>query len=183
MEVALAFEGKVFGKLAVQSVFDWDKKEFVQHRLRHGPRRSSRCTALTADAADEARGRRDHARAVRRHAPVREAHPPAERDAQAPRGEGVRADRSPSRPAQPAAPRAHEYALVCGAEAILRKTGKKTGVILNPLVGQLKGDDVPADVRMQTYESPRRRALPRPGRHGRGAVEVEGPGPERSAPT
>ncbi len=48
--------------------------------------------------------------------------------------------------------RAHEYALVYGAEAILRQTGKKTGVILNPLVGQLKGDDVPAATRMETYE-------------------------------
>jgi sulfate adenylyltransferase len=49
--------------------------------------------------------------------------------------------------------RAHEYALVYGAEKILRQTGKKTGVILNPLVGQLKGDDVPAATRMQTYEA------------------------------
>ncbi len=49
--------------------------------------------------------------------------------------------------------RAHEYALVYGAEVILRQTGKKTGVILNPLVGQLKGDDVPAATRMQTYEA------------------------------
>jgi len=49
--------------------------------------------------------------------------------------------------------RAHEYALVYGAETILRETGKTTGVILNPLVGELKGDDVPADVRMETYEA------------------------------
>ena len=49
--------------------------------------------------------------------------------------------------------RAHEYALVYGAEVILRESGKKTGVMLNPLVGQLKGDDVPAVTRMQTYES------------------------------
>lgn len=49
--------------------------------------------------------------------------------------------------------RAHEYALVYGAEVILRDTGKKTGVILNPLVGQLKGDDVPAATRMETYEA------------------------------
>jgi sulfate adenylyltransferase len=48
--------------------------------------------------------------------------------------------------------RAHEYALVYGAEVILRETGKKTGVVLNPLVGQLKGDDVPASTRMKTYE-------------------------------
>jgi sulfate adenylyltransferase len=47
--------------------------------------------------------------------------------------------------------RAHEYALVYGAEMILRETGKKTGVVLNPLVGQLKGDDVPAATRMETY--------------------------------
>ena len=49
--------------------------------------------------------------------------------------------------------RAHEYALVYGAESILRETGKQTGVVLNPLVGQLKGDDVPATTRMETYEA------------------------------
>ena len=49
--------------------------------------------------------------------------------------------------------RAHEYALVYGAETILRANGKRTGVVLNPLVGQLKGDDVPAATRMETYEA------------------------------
>ena len=49
--------------------------------------------------------------------------------------------------------RAHEYALVYGAEKILRENSKKTGVVLNPLVGQLKGDDVPAATRMETYEA------------------------------
>lgn len=48
--------------------------------------------------------------------------------------------------------RAHEYALVYGAESLVKSDeGKKVGVFLNPLVGQLKGDDVPAEVRMQTY--------------------------------
>lgn len=49
--------------------------------------------------------------------------------------------------------RAHEYALVYGAETLVRSVGdeKKVGVILNPLVGQLKGDDVPAKTRMETY--------------------------------
>jgi sulfate adenylyltransferase len=46
--------------------------------------------------------------------------------------------------------RAHEYALVWGAEKLTRE-GSFTGVVLNPLVGELKGDDVPASVRMRTY--------------------------------
>lgn len=48
--------------------------------------------------------------------------------------------------------RAHEYALVWGAESLTR-AGHYTGVFLNPLVGQLKGDDVDAATRMRTYEN------------------------------
>jgi sulfate adenylyltransferase len=47
--------------------------------------------------------------------------------------------------------RAHEYALVFGAEELTR-TGTYTGVVLNPLVGQLKGDDVDAGTRMLCYQ-------------------------------
>ena len=46
--------------------------------------------------------------------------------------------------------RAHEYALVAGAEKLTR-AGHFTGVVLNPLVGELKGDDVPAATRMRCY--------------------------------
>jgi len=46
--------------------------------------------------------------------------------------------------------RAHEYALVAGAEQ-LTAAGYYTGVVLNPLVGELKGDDVPASMRMRCY--------------------------------
>jgi sulfate adenylyltransferase len=46
--------------------------------------------------------------------------------------------------------RAHEYALVAGAEKLTRD-GHFTGVVLNPLVGELKGDDVPAATRMRCY--------------------------------
>ena len=48
--------------------------------------------------------------------------------------------------------RAHEYALVYGLEALL-KAGHNAGAVLNPLIGETKGDDVNADVRMQTYEA------------------------------
>jgi len=46
--------------------------------------------------------------------------------------------------------RAHEYALVAGAERLTGE-GFFTGVVLNPLVGELKGDDVPAAMRMRCY--------------------------------
>jgi sulfate adenylyltransferase len=47
--------------------------------------------------------------------------------------------------------RAHEYALVYGLETLLRD-GKNAGAVLNPLIGETKGDDVSAEIRMQTYE-------------------------------
>jgi sulfate adenylyltransferase len=48
--------------------------------------------------------------------------------------------------------RAHEYALVYGLETLLRQ-GHNAGACLNPLVGETKGDDVDASVRMHTYEA------------------------------
>lgn len=48
--------------------------------------------------------------------------------------------------------RAHEYALVYGLETLLRQ-GHNAGACLNPLVGETKSDDVPAEIRMQTYEA------------------------------
>ncbi|RMH72042.1 MAG: adenylyl-sulfate kinase [Gemmatimonadetes bacterium] len=47
--------------------------------------------------------------------------------------------------------RAHEYAMVYAMEKLTRE-GYFTGAVLNPLVGATKSDDVPADVRMETYE-------------------------------
>jgi len=46
--------------------------------------------------------------------------------------------------------RAHEYALVYGAEVLTRQ-GFYTGVVLNPLLGETKSDDVDAATRMRTY--------------------------------
>ena len=48
--------------------------------------------------------------------------------------------------------RAHEYALIYAVESLTRE-GYFTGAVLNPLVGATKSDDVPADVRMHTYET------------------------------
>jgi sulfate adenylyltransferase len=48
--------------------------------------------------------------------------------------------------------RAHEYALVAGLER-LTLSGFFAGAVLNPLVGETKGDDVDAVTRMQTYQA------------------------------
>jgi sulfate adenylyltransferase len=48
--------------------------------------------------------------------------------------------------------RAHEYALVVGVEKLTRE-GHFTGAVLNPLIGETKGDDVNAVTRMRTYRA------------------------------
>ncbi len=48
--------------------------------------------------------------------------------------------------------RAHEYALVAGLEKLTRD-GHFAGAVLNPLVGETKGDDVDAATRMRTYKA------------------------------
>lgn len=48
--------------------------------------------------------------------------------------------------------RAHEYALVHGLETLIRE-GKNALAVLNPLIGETKGDDVNAEIRMATYEA------------------------------
>lgn len=48
--------------------------------------------------------------------------------------------------------RAHEYALVYALETLLHE-GRNAGAVLNPLIGETKGDDVSAEIRMQTYQT------------------------------
>jgi sulfate adenylyltransferase len=48
--------------------------------------------------------------------------------------------------------RAHEFALIAGLERLTR-AGHFAGGVLNPLVGETKGDDVDAVTRMRTYEA------------------------------
>jgi sulfate adenylyltransferase len=48
--------------------------------------------------------------------------------------------------------RAHEYALVAGLERLVR-AGHFAGAVLNPLIGETKGDDVDAVTRMRTYQA------------------------------
>lgn len=150
-QVALAFEGEVFGVLAVEDCYDWDKAAFIQ--ACYGTERTDHPGAKLW-LGDE---RTKLVGGTIQLAPFRDDRPFADRVMGPKQTRALIADKGYEQTVafQTRNPlhRAHEYALVYGAESILRETGKKTGVILNPLVGQLKGDDVPASTRMQTYES------------------------------
>jgi sulfate adenylyltransferase len=149
--VALRAGGQVFGVLKVSSVYDWDKDRFIQKvygtdrhdhpgaKLWLGDER----TKLVGGEIELVPFQDDRPFAGRVMGPAET------RKLVEEKGYEQTIAFQTRNPLH----RAHEYALVYGAEVILRETGKRTGVILNPLVGQLKGDDVPATTRMETYES------------------------------
>ena len=150
-EVALTFGGTVFGKLKVESIFDWDKDRFIQKVYRTERKDHPGARLWTEDARTKLVG------GTITLTPFEDTRPFAQR-VMSPREtrkliEEKGFEQTVAFQTRNPLHRAHEYALVYGAESILRETGKKTGVILNPLVGQLKGDDVPAATRMETYEA------------------------------
>ena len=165
-DVALAFEGATFGKLTVDSVYDWDKGAFIEavygtDRTDHPGARlwtSDERTKLVGGTIELVPFQDGRNFASYVMSPLQTRALLEEKGYEQSVGFQTR---NPLH-------RAHEYALVYGAETILRETGKKTGVILNPLVGQLKGDDVPAATRMDTY-----RVLVEDGYLGEGDMDEE----------
>jgi len=147
----LETEGGAFGTLTIDSVYDWDKAAFIEavygtDRMDHPGARlwtSDERTKLVGGTIELL--------------PFQDTRPFASRVMGPDQTRALIEERGweQSIAFQTRNPlhRAHEYALVYGAEKILRENGKKTGVVLNPLVGQLKGDDVPAATRMETYEA------------------------------
>lgn len=152
-KVALYSESssKVFGVLTVSSLYEWDKAAFIKavygtERVDHPGARlwmnDDRSTIIGGDINllpyDDARDFKDAIFS-----------PKTMRAYLAEHEYGASIAFQTRNPLH----RAHEYALVYGAETLLRAVGdeKKVGVFLNPLVGQLKGDDVPAKTRMETY--------------------------------
>lgn len=152
-KVALYSESsaKVFGTLAVSSLFEWDKAAFIKsvygtERVDHPGARlwmnDDRSTMIGGEIQllpfDDPRDFKDAIFS-----------PKKMRAYLAEKEFGASIAFQTRNPLH----RAHEYALVYGAETLLRSVGeeKKVGVFLNPLVGQLKGDDVPAKTRMETY--------------------------------
>lgn len=151
-EVGLHFQGEVFGKLRVKDVYDWNKTEFVE--LVYGTQRTDHPGArlwLSDPRTKCVGGEITLASYVDTRPFAKRVLPPLQTRALIER-KGY--DQTVAFQTRNPLHRAHEYALVYGAEKLVRDSGgKRVGVILNPLVGQLKGDDVPADVRMQTYEA------------------------------
>jgi sulfate adenylyltransferase len=150
-ELALETDGRVFGKIKVDGVFAWDKAKFVA--VVYGTARTDHPGARLwlADEREKLVGGEIELVPFEDKRPFakRVMSPKDTRALVARRG----FDQTVAFQTRNPLHRAHEYALVYGAEKLLRENGKKTGVILNPLVGQLKGDDVPAETRMQTYEA------------------------------
>jgi sulfate adenylyltransferase len=150
-ELALAFQGQVFGRLAVHDVSSWNKAEFVE--IVYGTPRTDHPGARLwlSDPREKLVGGEIELAPFSDERPFasRVMSPKDTRALVAKRGFEQTVAFQTRNPLH----RAHEYALVYGAEKLLRETGRKTGVILNPLVGQLKGDDVPATTRMMTYEA------------------------------
>jgi len=150
-ELALVHAGALFGRLQVEDVYAWNKVEFVEKV--YGTPRSDHPGARLwlGDPRTKLVGGTIQLLPFedRRPFATRVKGPRETRALFAQRGFEQTVAFQTRNPLH----RAHEYALVYGAEKLLRESGKRTGVVLNPLVGQLKGDDVPADVRMQTYEA------------------------------
>ncbi len=150
-ELALVHRGEVFGKLDLEGVHAWDKARFVE--VVYGTKRTDHPGARLwlSDPREKLAGGRIELLPFVDTRPFakRVIGPRETRALVARRGFEQTVAFQTRNPLH----RAHEYALVYGAEKLLRENGKRTGVVLNPLVGQLKGDDVPADTRMQTYEA------------------------------
>ncbi len=148
-KISLVHAGVAFGTLEVDSVFDWDKDAFIKAVYRTDRTDHPGARLWSADERTKLVG------GTIRLVPGQDTRSFAEYVMSPAQTRALVAEQGweQSIAFQTRNPlhRAHEYALVYGAETILRANGKRTGVVLNPLVGQLKGDDVPAATRMETY--------------------------------
>lgn len=140
--------GEVIGTIHVSSVFDWDKSRYIEKVYR---------TSRTDHPGGEIVMNDHRTKLIGGNIEVlpMPSHPEFGQWVMSPRAVRQLIDERGYEAAlafQTRNPlhRAHEYALVYGAE-VLTRAGHYAGVFLNPLVGQLKGDDVDAATRMRTY--------------------------------
>jgi sulfate adenylyltransferase len=147
---ALVFEGDIVAILRVSSVFEWDKPKHVEKF--YGTARTDHPGAhmIMQDARTRLVG-------GELWALPQQVDPEYGEFVLSPRQTRTliaerRWDRALAFQTRNPLHRAHEYALVAGVERLTRD-GHFAGVVLNPLIGELKGDDVPARVRMRCYRT------------------------------
>lgn len=140
--------GEVVGALTVSSVFDWDKAKYVEKVYRTTRMDHPGAEIVMNDARTKLVGGSIEVLPMPAHPEFGQwvMTPRAVRQLIEERGYQAALAFQTRNPLH----RAHEYALVYGAE-VLTRAGHYAGVFLNPLVGQLKGDDVDAATRMRTY--------------------------------
>lgn len=148
--------GEVFGVIEVSSVYGWDKQRYVEKvygtsRLDHPG-----AAIATGDARGTLVGGTISVLPRPRHPEYSDLllSPRQTRQMIAEKGWEAALAFQTRNPLH----RAHEYALVYGVET-LTDNGLYAGVVLNPLVGQLKSDDVDASTRVRTYRTLRDRRL------------------------
>jgi len=141
-------DGEVVGKLTISSVFDWDKDAYIRSVYRTERTDHPGGRMIMSDDRTLLVGGELWAFPPTAHPAYGDlVYTPAQTRA-------LIADRhyTAALAFQTRNPlhRAHEYALVYGAEHLTR-AGEYAGVFLNPLVGELKKDDVDAATRMRCY--------------------------------
>ncbi len=141
--------GRVFGVLAVDEVFDWDKQRTIEKVYLTERTDHPGGAMLMDDPRTKLVGGSIRVLPQRSHPDYGDQvlSPLQTRALIATRGWQKALAFQTRNPLH----RAHEYALVYGLESLTRE-GFFAGAILNPLVGELKGDDIDAATRMRCYD-------------------------------
>ncbi len=145
--------GEVVATLDVQSIFEWDKPRYIKgvyltDRTDHP---GAAMVLENPDNADKTHLIGGEVEVIKQDThPDFDAHIKTPEEIRALLGE-IGCEAAVAFQTRNPLHRAHEYALLYGLEVLLRE-GKNAVAVLNPLLGETKGDDVSAVIRMQTYE-------------------------------
>ena len=143
-------DGNIIGVVDVKSVYDWDKERYIRSVYRTDRTDHPGAKIATTDPRTKLLGGELMALPAKKNSEYGDLvlSPIMTRALIADRGWEKALAFQTRNPLH----RAHEYALVHGVQELTR-SGHFTGAVLNPLVGELKGDDIDASTRMKTYKN------------------------------